>query len=233
MDGKRERGLISTLLRSVLAPKPHINEPFDIFCVVADDEKHFREKVLRELDLIIRQRPDVRVGVATADSLEKLFSLAFAGNAGLPATMLLLDLALEHNKYLWKIYARDVVYWMGKLNMQFPVTPTGRNIDRDILETCFDRSQPDGNEVALVLRAAGYSGVIRILSNVSGDDGSFNHRLKGIKELIPDLSIHTPIVDTFMRKQGFSGVNVIPYLTRPLLSAETPSFGKEKKKGEH
>ena len=236
MDDKRERGLVPTLSRlmGMRTTKLHTNEPFDIFCVVADDEKYFRKRVLDELDLIIKQRQDVRVGVAAAGSVEELFNLAFAGNAGLPATMLLLDLALEHQKSLWRIYTSDVMYWMRQLNVQFPITTTGRRVDKDILEHCFDHYNTDGNDVALVLRVAGFSGVIKILSNVGDSDSTlFKHRLHQIQELIPDLNIQTPIVDEVMRKQGFSGVNVIPYPTRPLLSADTSGTGKEKKKGEH
>lgn len=229
MDDKHERSLIPALLRNVFAPKLHTDEPFDIFCVVADDEQHFRQQVLHELGLIIAQRPDIRVGVVAADSLGELFSLAFAGNAGLPATMILLDLALEHNKYLWSIRVSEVIYWMGKLNMSFPITTTGRHIDQDVLEECFNHN-PDGFHVALALRAAGFSNSIKILSNVGDEDDVFlKYHLKYIRELIPDLDIQTPIVDGFLRKQGFSGAGVIPYPTRPLLPAEIPSAGREEK----
>jgi len=226
MDDKRERGLVPWL-KGVVAPRSNKNngEPYDIFCVVADDERHFREQILRELDCLVKQRPDVRVGIAAADSLEELFSLAFAGNAGIPATILLLDLALEHQQYLWKIYANSIVSWMRRLNMLFPVTTSGRRIDQDILEKCFDRNHPDGKEVALVLRAAGFLGNIDVLSNTGGgnEDWFFNSRLKDIQELIPDLHIQTPIVDRVIHKQGFSGHHVIPHPTRPLLSADTSS----------
>ena len=232
MDEKHERGLVPILSRlmGMRTTKLHTKEPFDIFCVVADDEKYFRKRVLDELDLIIKQRPDVRVGVVAANGLEELFSMAFAGNAGLSATMLLIDLALVHKEHLWKIYASDVIYWMGKLNIPFPVTTAGRCVDQDVLEQCFNHCDSNGHHVALTLRAAGFRGVIKILSNGNGDDGFLQYHLKHIQELIPDLDIQIPIVDEVVHKQGFSGVHVIPYPTRPLLSEES-SGSENKKKG--
>lgn len=227
MDNKPERSVIQTSfswLRNLTTPKPDKGDPFDIFCVVADDEKYFQRQILNELNLIIQKRPDVRVGVAAADNAEALFSLAFAGNAGLPATMLLLDLAFEHEKYLWRTHAGDIIHWMKKLNISFPITTTGRSIPLDILEQCFDHYGADGEIVALALRAAGFSGNIKILSNNSaGDENSWslNHRLNGIRELIPDLKIQTPIINERLRKQGFSGESFIPYPTQPLLPTKT------------
>ncbi len=56
MDDKRERGLVPWL-KGVVAPRSNKNngEPYDIFCVVADDERHFREQILRELDCLVQQ----------------------------------------------------------------------------------------------------------------------------------------------------------------------------------
>ncbi len=207
----RESQASLTQIGNKVIGEPSGEHPFDVYIVVADDEIGFRNQTKAELEAYLSGYPNIRSGLAFPTSTRKLLTEAVKGNAGKAADIVLLDQMLEHRRNNWAIHGVDLQIWARNKGIPFPNTKNRRKVPEGILEQIFyfNHFSSDGPMLALLLRSAGYTGYLGILSNTGRGISHMEIRIKRDEflESVPDLVLRTPIIDRVLSKVGFTGIN--------------------------
>lgn len=177
--------------------------PVDRFIVVTDDVESLAKATQYEVNRYLQSNPEVTHRCEVASSFSKLLELAFNGNAGQPAEVILLD----HN------YAQAPTQWPRDFRHLVSQYAEARGIDvSDMLEnpdTLRIFKNATSVNYALVLRALGFEGKIFVISSAPPDAQLIKYVTDLWNNSLPNHQVEFPI-------QGYSmkaGRDTLAYST--------------------
>jgi hypothetical protein len=174
--------------------EPIIEPTYDYYVVIADDVEKERRNTKQAIEAVLSTKAG-NTQVITPDKGGDFFRLALTGNAGKPADLVLLDDAYRSAYMNWLVTPKMMQAITEPLEADFsPYLPPDRGRSILIGQMPDDLyNNPGSINFALLLRAAGFTGKIFVVSSDPPLAEKIAEQAKRLKKAVPVFSEEFPI----------------------------------------